>query len=36
MRLKTGPWTKSRMLFLAIGLILVGFGLASILPALGG
>ncbi|SDS39572.1 hypothetical protein SAMN04489719_2223 [Agrococcus carbonis] len=29
-----GPWSKSRILFLALGVVLVGVGLWLILPTL--
>jgi hypothetical protein len=31
-----GDWSKSRILFLAVGVILVGIGLWLILPSLAG
>ncbi len=30
----TGPWSKSRILFLALGIVLVGVGLWLILPSI--
>ncbi len=29
-----GPWSKSRILFLALGIVLVGVGLWLILPSI--